>query len=177
MFHEFQILDEDTSTVRDDMIVPVFLKSVNGEINMNEDLENKKSFILREIYDKFDCIIELKYNEEFYDGDSTKSFKPTIKSDYVDKLHVCYSYYTIRGKIDKLGLSEYIDMINELKFLLKCCDVKVRYNKNYSKIIWGDLIIPIRYKSMVTYTPEEIYKNKLAIYRTLMPDFYEPQRI
>lgn len=177
MFHDFQILDEDTSIVRDDIIFPVFLKSVNGEIDMNEDLVNKKSFIIREIYDRFDCIIEFKYNEEMYDGNSTSSFKPTIKSDYADKLLVCYSYYTIRGKIDKIGVSEYINMIDELKFLLKCCNVKVKYNKNFSKIIWGDLIIPIRYKSYVTHTPEEISKNKLAIYKTLMPDFYLPQRI
>jgi len=125
------------------------LTSRNGIINMNEDLDYKLEFIRKEIFDEYDVVFKLKYHEVPY------VFEHENITGSKDNPKIFYCYYTLHNFITNT-VNIYIDIIDKIKFLLKCCNVRTTINRDYSKIVHGNVYIPIRFYSVYNPTPTEV---------------------
>lgn len=155
---EFTIYDYDNYRIENGKFCSDVLTSRNGIINLNDDLDSKLEFICKEIFNEYGIYFKTVYNEMPHILEHEK------RTGVMDNLKIYYSYYTLSDFMTDT-IDVYVDVINQIKFLLKCCGVKLKLNTDYSntdysKVVAGNIYIPIRYFSVDEPTPIEILKLK-----------------
>ena len=150
---EFAIYDYDDYRIADGMFHNNVLTSYNGIIDLNHDLDSKLKFIHQEIFNECGIFFKTKYNEEPH------VFERENRTGFRNNPKVIYCYYTLHNlRTDTVDV--YIDIIDKIKFLLKCCDVKIKLNTNNAKFVVGNIYIPIRFYSVDEPTPVEMSRYK-----------------
>ena len=139
MFSEFNVSPRSTCT------------------SLNDDLDNKLSFIKYEFYEQYgNCHIDFKYHRRLCDGNDPLHYLISIPKNKKDSVNY-YCYYTIEIKKNNRVPSHLMDweMSEMIKFLLKCCDVNYT-NTYHLQESSGLVVIPISYLQEHLPTPDEI---------------------
>jgi hypothetical protein len=163
------------------------LRSTNGVIQINSRyVYNDLLFIIDEIRNKFNVNIKINYNENEYRYTGANIlFSGNTVSDFVNKkpidnppdITIYKSYYTFYFTCRRNVIEH--EVIDELKFLFKCCNIKHKTFFDflaYNEYDYGDdnnLLVPFSFFSVVNPTREEIEMAKKISFEKskYYPDF------
>lgn len=135
--------------------------------NLNDDLDNKLTFIRYEFFEEYAHPVEFKYHREIYDVTNPIHHNFIIPEIGMlgkknNELVNYYSYYSIEiRKENDLPQLKYIEMYDTIRFLLKCSSINIiKIYDLLHRNINGNILIPISYIQEIVPTPDELNRYR-----------------
>jgi hypothetical protein len=133
---------------------------------LNDDLENKLTFIKYEFYENYNCHVEFKYHRIMYDVNNPVYYYLIVPQDKKESVNY-YCYYSIEiKKNNRVPHFMYREMYDMIEFLLKCSNVNIVRTYDQYRDSECKVQIPISYlhKQIPTDEEMEIYKQQQQKY-------------
>ena len=133
---------------------------------LNDDLENKLTFIKYEFYENYNCYVEFKYHRIIYDANNPVHYYLIVPENKKESVNY-YCYYSIEIKrSNHVPHFMYREMYDMIEFLLKCSNVNIVRTYDQYRDSECKVQIPISYlhKQIPTDEEMEIYRQEQQKY-------------